>query len=900
MAIVGLKVPAHTGTELGTKVLADLKADMAAIEASNNDIQALVDGWGGRWFGTQAAAPAVDLNGGPVTAGDTYFDTVLDTPMIFTTGNGWIPFSTDGVAVSAAAAALADRLLADADVVQTGLDVVSAQAARDAAQLSSGIYADTAAGIAATIGGQYFSVPSAVAAEYLVLYRHDAGPVATSISTYPSASVILTSASQGLPTAASGTGTALGSSTRVNITPLGIGFLQNITAAVTTGTFTFLLLRKIGANTFNVQATLCTKALAAGVNTLDTADFGTVETTTDDYIALYSADGGAVWYDTAASGTSQLFAGLPAGDGVTMTNSGALLHLDCSYGSTVADDVAAVSSLAETNKDTLGLSPTIQGSALFFGSNEVYTDSVRVLETQITDVIVGIGLTFRSVGDGTCKIAILEYTGVPNVYESVYVETFTGLRAGDNMLTLAVPYSPSSHALVGFYSAAAGARLSYTSGSGGLNETGGDPTGRTLTLSAFAAIWHMQARVLTSDKLIAGVTTLGRRTAAVEAAVAGDLPFATISSKNAELFNQSLAASLPAGFEAAGAWTHDATGAISPITGSLTTYIQKASDDALDEFHTSSRIRIDDVTSIFAMTARGLGARGAYLEIDCAAGNLNASAVWDGVAAPTIVATQPIGFAITAGREYLCEMRKWIDRATTSRSAITLTITDTLTRSTASVTCYYDTSSGCSPAWGRKGVTFISGAIAVKSIRHATAMPRYALAGVYGDSRVEGAVLASTLDSRWHHLLAAALGGDVMVAGRGGDTAANTLARLPNDYGIFTQQFTFLELGTNDTAYVTWQSDMLAIIALIEGKGGIPVLTTLPPRTGIQAFLDLANAWIISSGYRYVDFAAALTLNNDRVTWNPAYNSGDSVHENAAGHAAEFAQLKIDVPELFD
>ena len=58
--------------------------------------------------------------------------------------------------------------------------------ARDAAQLSAGIYATPAAGLLATTLGQYFSVPSVLDTEYLILYRHDADSVATEIKRYPS------------------------------------------------------------------------------------------------------------------------------------------------------------------------------------------------------------------------------------------------------------------------------------------------------------------------------------------------------------------------------------------------------------------------------------------------------------------------------------------------------------------------------------------------------------------------------------------------------------------------------------------------------------------------------------------------------------------------------------------
>ena len=49
------------------------------------------------------------------------------------------------------------------------------------------VYADTTAGLAATSEGEYFNVPSAEDAELLILYLHDAGPVATEIGRSPSA-----------------------------------------------------------------------------------------------------------------------------------------------------------------------------------------------------------------------------------------------------------------------------------------------------------------------------------------------------------------------------------------------------------------------------------------------------------------------------------------------------------------------------------------------------------------------------------------------------------------------------------------------------------------------------------------------------------------------------------------
>jgi lysophospholipase L1-like esterase len=93
---------------------------------------------------------------------------------------------------------------------------------------------------------------------------------------------------------------------------------------------------------------------------------------------------------------------------------------------------------------------------------------------------------------------------------------------------------------------------------------------------------------------------------------------------------------------------------------------------------------------------------------------------------------------------------------------------------------------------------------------------------------------------------------------------------------------------------------MVKIISYIQSKGAIPVLGTLAPRTPRQVFLNRANAWIMSRGHTYVDFAAALTANRDRVTWNRAFAIGDGVHPNLAGHFAMVAQMRRDAPFLFE
>jgi len=105
------------------------------------------------------------------------------------------PFTTDSFGYGDFYAASGRyRIIADPDVDWRNEDLVTfealadavndAETAAQAAALNAGIYADTTEGLANTVDGEYFSVPSPDAENYLDLYRNDAGS-ATLIDSYP-------------------------------------------------------------------------------------------------------------------------------------------------------------------------------------------------------------------------------------------------------------------------------------------------------------------------------------------------------------------------------------------------------------------------------------------------------------------------------------------------------------------------------------------------------------------------------------------------------------------------------------------------------------------------------------------------------------------------------------------
>lgn len=99
--------------------------------------------------------------------------------------------ATGAIAITEANKTASANSAAAANASATNADAsrIAAQAARDAAQLSGGVYVDTTTGLAATTEGRYFSVPSATSTEYLILYRKVSG-AAMEVKRYPSTAAI--------------------------------------------------------------------------------------------------------------------------------------------------------------------------------------------------------------------------------------------------------------------------------------------------------------------------------------------------------------------------------------------------------------------------------------------------------------------------------------------------------------------------------------------------------------------------------------------------------------------------------------------------------------------------------------------------------------------------------------
>ena len=165
---------------------------------------------------------------------------------------------------------------------RSGYAKSEAEAARDAAHLSAGVYADIAAGLVNTASGKFFSVPSTDSSEYLILYKNNAG-TATEVKRYPSAAVVQQVSDSALRLDYDITRLTDSSPSAINL-PIEVGTYNNTDGSKISTTPTTWTMRMVGA--FYVRA-------GDTLSVDPTYLFSVFYYDTDDLVSLVKANG--VW-----------------------------------------------------------------------------------------------------------------------------------------------------------------------------------------------------------------------------------------------------------------------------------------------------------------------------------------------------------------------------------------------------------------------------------------------------------------------------------------------------------------------------------------------------------------------------------------------------------------------------
>lgn len=170
---------------------------------------------------------------------------------------------------------------------------------------------------------------------------------------------------------------------------------------------------------------------------------------------------------------------------------------------------------------------------------------------------------------------------------------------------------------------------------------------------------------------------------------------------------------------------------------------------------------------------------------------------------------------------------------------------------------------------------------------------------IYGDSYV--AIIEST--SKWSHwLVADGYGKNALINAYPGEDSANALIALQIVLSVGCPKYLLWCLGMNDggdtdaeTPSVAWMAGINKVLELCEDNNITPIFATIPT---VPAYNHEAkNAWVRSSGYRYVDFAKAVGANSSGI-WFSGMLSTDNIHPSELGAKALWHQVLCDFPEI--
>ena len=168
---------------------------------------------------------------------------------------------------------------------------------------------------------------------------------------------------------------------------------------------------------------------------------------------------------------------------------------------------------------------------------------------------------------------------------------------------------------------------------------------------------------------------------------------------------------------------------------------------------------------------------------------------------------------------------------------------------------------------------------------------------VYGDS-----YLSANGDNRWTHYLMQKGATNVLLNAYSGRKSEEA-------FSIFKDVMQYCDkpdriiwcLGMNDgdngAVNENWKMCVEQLMSICKDEGIELILATIPNASNVDN--TYKNAYVRESGYRYIDFAAAVGASHDAIWYNNML-SNDGIHPDVQGAVAMYSQAVIDVPELLN
>ena len=142
---------------------------------------------------------------------------------------------------------------------------------------------------------------------------------------------------------------------------------------------------------------------------------------------------------------------------------------------------------------------------------------------------------------------------------------------------------------------------------------------------------------------------------------------------------------------------------------------------------------------------------------------------------------------------------------------------------------------------------------------------------------------------------------NVLISAFPGAWSSSAITSLETLLNYGEPKFALWAMGLNDgsdssdSPSESWANNKAQFLNICEENGIIPIFGTIPTIPTVNN--EQKNAWIRSSGYRYIDFARAV-LANSSGAWGSGMLSSDGVHPTINGARALFSRALTDFPEL--
>ena len=166
---------------------------------------------------------------------------------------------------------------------------------------------------------------------------------------------------------------------------------------------------------------------------------------------------------------------------------------------------------------------------------------------------------------------------------------------------------------------------------------------------------------------------------------------------------------------------------------------------------------------------------------------------------------------------------------------------------------------------------------------------------VFGDSYV---TIATT---RWpKYVYELGFGDNLMINGYPGEQSAAGYEDFISCLELGTPTICAWCLGMNDVddgdVNADWLKYTQTFLRVCAFYDITPILATIPCCPIAEH--RYKNAWVRESGYRYIDFASAVNIEQDSTTWHDDMLHTDNIHPTAIGAVALATQVLLDYPEL--